>query len=163
MLSTFVAIFLLMSPKGELPPDILVQKQLESYGFETSWPTVSYYGGVFAGRTTAYGDTFDPSEATCASPTLPYGTLLRVRKQNREIVLVVTDTGPFSVGPSGYATRPLRPHPTRKLDLSEEAFNYLFNGTEQGVGQIEVIDVEFPSEPIPYGTELAVQPVRTSA
>lgn len=163
MLSTFVATFLLMSPKDGLPPDILVQRQLEPYGFETACPTVSYYGSVFAGRTTAYGDTFDPSEATCASPTLPYGTLLRVRKNGRELDLVVTDTGPFAVGSDGYAEWPLRPHPIRKLDLSEKAFNHLFNGTEQGIGQIEVVDVVFPPEPIPYGTELAVQPVKDTA
>lgn len=163
MLSTLAAIFLLMSPKGELPPDILVQQQLEPYGFETSCPTVSYYGEVFAGRTTAYGITFNPSEATCASPTLPYGTLLRVRKDGRELDLVVTDTGPFAVGSNGYATWPLRPHPIRRLDLSKSAFDYLFDGTEQGVGRVEIIDVEFPPEPVPYGTELAIQPVRSAA
>ena len=159
MLTMFILTFLLISPKGELPRSTLVAQQLEPYGFNSNCPTVSYYGDVFAGRTTAYGITFNPTEATCASPTLPYATVLRVRRGDRELDLVVTDTGPFAVDHQGYARRPLQPHPRRKLDLSREAFNYLFEGTEQGVGEIEIIRVSFPPEPIPYGTEITTKPV----
>ena len=72
----------------------------------------TWYGGAYHGRTTASGLKFDAEGMTCASPTLPLHTLLRVSYQGREVVVTVTDRMP--VGPS-------------ELDLSLGAFRFLAN------------------------------------
>jgi rare lipoprotein A len=57
----------------------------------------SYYS---EGQHVASGGTFDPSEYTCAHPTLPFGTHLRVAdpKSGRSVVVTVNDRGPFVRG-----------------------------------------------------------------
>jgi rare lipoprotein A len=57
----------------------------------------SYYS---EGRHVASGGTFDPSGYTCAHPTLPFGTHLRVTdpKSGRSVVVTVNDRGPFVRG-----------------------------------------------------------------
>lgn len=40
----------------------------------------SYYGRGFAGRRTASGERFDPHAMTAASPSLPFGTRVRVTR-----------------------------------------------------------------------------------
>lgn len=40
----------------------------------------SYYGREFAGRRTASGERFDPRAMTAASPSLPFGTRVRVTR-----------------------------------------------------------------------------------
>ena len=56
----------------------------------------SYYGGEFAGQTTASGQTFDPNRMTAAHRTLPFGTHVRVTNldNNRSVVVTITDRGP---------------------------------------------------------------------
>ncbi|HSE42008.1 MAG TPA: septal ring lytic transglycosylase RlpA family protein [Acidobacteriota bacterium] len=56
----------------------------------------SYYGGEFAGKTTASGQPFDPNRMTAAHRTLPFGTLVRVTNldNNRSVVVTITDRGP---------------------------------------------------------------------
>jgi rare lipoprotein A len=56
----------------------------------------SYYGGEFAGQTTASGQPFDPNRMTAAHRTLPFGTLVRVTNldNNRSVVVTITDRGP---------------------------------------------------------------------
>ena len=60
----------------------------------------SWYGGRFQGRTTAAGETYDMNELTCAHPTLPMGTWLRVTNlHNRKTAYVrVNDRGPVIDG-----------------------------------------------------------------
>lgn len=55
----------------------------------------SWYGGVFNGRTTASGETFDENAMTACHPTLPFGTLVRVinRINHRSVVVKITDRG----------------------------------------------------------------------
>jgi rare lipoprotein A len=55
----------------------------------------SWYGGVFNGRTTASGETFDENEMTACHATLPFGTLVRVinRINHRSVVVRITDRG----------------------------------------------------------------------
>jgi rare lipoprotein A (peptidoglycan hydrolase) len=42
----------------------------------------SFYGRGFAGRKTASGERFNPEAMTAASPSLPFGTRVRVTRQN---------------------------------------------------------------------------------
>lgn len=60
----------------------------------------SWYGGHFQGRTTAAGETYDMNQLTCAHPTLPMGTWLRVTNlHNRKSTYVrVNDRGPVVDG-----------------------------------------------------------------
>ena len=60
--------------------------------------TASWYGAEFAGRPTASGETFDPTQLTAAHRTLPFGTLLRVTHlgNGRSVVVRVNDRGPFT-------------------------------------------------------------------
>lgn len=73
----------------------------------------SFYGKGFAGRPTASGETFDPSEMTCAHRTLPFGTWLRVTNlgNGKSVDVRVNDRGPFTG--------------RRVLDLSEGAARHL--------------------------------------
>lgn len=60
----------------------------------------SWYGNHFQGRTTADGERFDMNRMTCAHPTLPMGTWLRVTNlKNRQSTFVrVNDRGPLVEG-----------------------------------------------------------------
>jgi len=60
----------------------------------------SWYGSHFQGRTTAAGERFDMNLMTCAHPTLPMGTWLRITNlKNRRIAFVrVNDRGPVTDG-----------------------------------------------------------------
>ena len=57
----------------------------------------AYYSEDYKGRT-ASGSDYDPNKFTCAHPTLPFGTRLRVtdRRSRRSVVVVVNDRGPFN-------------------------------------------------------------------
>jgi rare lipoprotein A len=56
----------------------------------------SWYGPRFHGRRTASGERFDQNELTAAHPTLPFGTLVRVRNiaNGREVVVRINDRLP---------------------------------------------------------------------
>lgn len=58
----------------------------------------SYYGKKFAGRPTASGERFDPTEFTAAHRTLPFGSLIQVTNpaNGKSVVVRVNDRGPFS-------------------------------------------------------------------
>jgi rare lipoprotein A len=60
----------------------------------------SWYGSQFQGRKTAAGERFDMNTMTCAHPSLPMGTWLRVTNlRNRRIAFVrVNDRGPVIDG-----------------------------------------------------------------
>jgi rare lipoprotein A len=60
----------------------------------------SWYGTQFQGHRTAAGERFDMNTMTCAHPTLPMGTWLRVTNlRNRRIAFVrVNDRGPVVDG-----------------------------------------------------------------
>lgn len=55
----------------------------------------SWYGGVFNGRKTANGETYDMHALTACQPTLPFGSLVRVvnRKNKRSVVVRINDRG----------------------------------------------------------------------
>jgi rare lipoprotein A len=60
----------------------------------------SYYGGEFQGRRTASGARYDQHALTCAHPSAPFGTRLRVTDLDtgRSVVVTVNDRGPFAPG-----------------------------------------------------------------
>ncbi len=64
---------------------------------EYFYGNISYYGDEFAGRKTSSGAIFDQEKYTCASKTLPFGTILEVMniKNGKSVVLMVNDRGPF--------------------------------------------------------------------
>lgn len=71
-----------------------VAAQDEEYGL------ASYYSDGFQGRSTAYGDTYDKDQLTCAHKRYPYGTMLRVTRldNKRSVNVKVIDKGPFIKG-----------------------------------------------------------------
>jgi rare lipoprotein A len=60
----------------------------------------SFYGGEFQGRRTASGSRYDQRAFTCAHPSAPFGTRLRVTdlETGRSVVVTVNDRGPFAPG-----------------------------------------------------------------
>ena len=58
----------------------------------------SFYGKRFAGRPTASGERFDPTQLTAAHRTLPFGTKVRVTNADtgKSVVVRINDRGPFA-------------------------------------------------------------------
>ncbi len=90
---------------------------------ERGW--ASFYGASFIGRKTANGETYDDSQLTAAHPTLPFGTLLLVRRTatGRYVIVRVNDRGPFVSG--------------RVIDLSRAAAAKV-GLLAAGVGRVEL-------------------------
>jgi len=55
----------------------------------------SWYGAAFHGRRTASGERFDMNAMTACHPTLPFGSLVRVKnlRNQRSVVVRITDRG----------------------------------------------------------------------
>jgi rare lipoprotein A len=85
----------------------------------------SFYGRAHHGRRTASGERFDMRAMTCAHPTVPFGTLLRVTdvETGRSVVVRVNDRGPYARG--------------RVVDLSLAAAKAL-GILERGVARVRV-------------------------
>lgn len=105
--------------------------------------SASWYGGGgdgFAGRPTANGETFDPSELTCAHRTLPFGTLVEVENldNGRRLVLRVNDRGPFVRG--------------RILDVSRQGAERL-GMMGPGTARIRLRSVDAQGRPAPLESD----------
>ncbi len=87
----------------------------------------SWYGNAFAGRPTASGERFDPGQLTAAHKTLPFGTIVEVRRLDtgRTVRVRINDRGP-----NGHAAN-------RIIDLSRRAAEEL-DMTRAGVVRVEV-------------------------
>ncbi|HZW98582.1 MAG TPA: septal ring lytic transglycosylase RlpA family protein [Trueperaceae bacterium] len=74
--------------------------ETEAPPFTSQVGEASWYGPGFAGRQTANGEVFDPSELTAAHKELPFDTLVRVHNQHngRSVVVRINDRGPFKPG-----------------------------------------------------------------
>jgi rare lipoprotein A len=85
----------------------------------------SFYAHRFHGRKTASGTRYDMHAMTCAHPTLPFGTRLRVTElvSGRSVVVTVNDRGPFTGG--------------RIVDVSYAAAKKL-GMVERGVARVKV-------------------------
>lgn len=104
-------------------------EKLSGTGVVTSGEA-SWYGPGFDGCRSASGATFRASQMTAASLSLPMGTLLKVSRGGRAVVVVITDRGPYTDG--------------RVLDLSEAAAKAL----NVGVGVVDM-EILLPVEPAP--------------
>lgn len=60
----------------------------------------SYYGNELAGRRTASGEVFNPSDFTAAHRTVAFGTRVKVTHlgNGREVIVRVNDRGPWGRG-----------------------------------------------------------------
>ena len=69
-------------------------------------------------------EIYNSSDLTCASPSLPFNTLIEITNtsNNKCVIVRVNDRGPFKMDRYGKAIFPLVPHPKRVLDLSSHAF-----------------------------------------
>lgn len=99
--------------------------------------TASWYGGGdgFAGKPTASGEIFDPSQMTAAHKTLPLGTWLEVENldNHRKVVVKVNDRGPFVRG--------------RILDLSKGAAERL-GMMASGMAEVRIRSVDPNDKPV---------------
>ncbi len=85
----------------------------------------SFYSNSLAGNITASGEVYSPGEFTAAHPSLPFGTLLFVRRAGgkRGVIVRVNDRGPFFAG--------------RRLDLSLAAAQKL-GIISRGIAKVDV-------------------------
>jgi rare lipoprotein A len=86
----------------------------------------SWYGGVFNGRKTANGETFDMHAMTACQPDLPFGSIVRVvnRKNKRSVVVRINDRGDLI-------------DPSRVIDLSWGAAEKLAM-TQDGLAKVDI-------------------------
>lgn len=92
----------------------------------------SYYSDALAGRKTASGEPYDPKRYTAAHRSLPFGTVLRVRRKDTGHVVYVrvNDRGPFGKR-------------RRILDLSKAAAEHL-GMLRRGIADVRIEIVERP-------------------
>ncbi|HUY85668.1 MAG TPA: septal ring lytic transglycosylase RlpA family protein, partial [Acidimicrobiales bacterium] len=87
---------------GKYPFGPLSTAQLSQYGLVETGQTISgvasWYGPGFDGRPTASGAIYDENGWTCASPDLPFGTLLLVTSGSAGVLVEVNDRGPYADG-----------------------------------------------------------------
>ena len=78
-------------------PAAIARAELPAYAQDGE---ASWYGPGFAGRRTANGEIFDPSQLTAAHKTFPFNTQLRVTnlENGRSVVVRINDRGPFKPG-----------------------------------------------------------------
>ncbi len=91
----------------------------------------SWYGPRFHGRVTANGEVFDANANTAAHPSLPFGSMIRVKnpKNGKSQLVRINDRGPFVEG--------------RDLDLSYHVAQRL--GIEgRGVARLRMELLEVP-------------------
>lgn len=83
------------APAAQSGPSTASAQTLESSEGRASW-----YGPGFAGRRTANGEIYDPSQLTAAHKTLPFGTFVRVTNPSSgaSVVVRINDRGPFKPG-----------------------------------------------------------------
>lgn len=106
-------------------------RRSETRPVETTEPSrrevgiASYYARSFQGHRTASGTRYDGRAMTCAHPTLPFGTVLRVTDlaTGKSVIVKVTDRGPYAEG--------------RIIDLSWAAARQL-GILERGVARVRV-------------------------
>ncbi len=86
----------------------------------------SWYGGRFHGRKTSSGEIFNKYKYTAAAKDFPLGTYLLVKnlEKHREVVVVVTDRGPWKRG--------------RIIDLSKSAAEKL-GFSKRGIAKVQVM------------------------
>lgn len=96
----------------------------------------SWYGNPYHGRKTANGETYDMHALTAAHRTLPFGSIVRVRRSDdgREVQVRINDRGPFFIN--------------RVIDLSQEAARRI-GMLRKGTTEVSVEPLYVPREPNP--------------
>ncbi len=81
-------------PRREEPPAPAAARHHVEVG------VASFYARHFRGHLTASGERYDPRALTCAHPSAPFGTRLRVTdlSSGRSVVVTVNDRGPYAEG-----------------------------------------------------------------
>ena len=95
----------------------------------------SFYHSGLKGYKMANGQRYNPDDLTCAHPTHPIGSILKVaRKDNpdQSVMVVVTDRGPYVKG--------------RIIDLSRQAAKEL-GIIDKGIAEVAVALIKRPAEP----------------
>jgi rare lipoprotein A len=87
----------------------------------------SFYSDALAGRPTASGEPYDPSQATCAHRKLPLGTVVQVEraKTGETATCRINDRGPY--------------HDDRIIDLSRSVAEAL---EIEGIAKVKLRIVE---------------------
>ena len=106
-------------------PDIVALPEPVASGLGSG--VASWYGPGFAGRKTASGERFNPSDLTAAHRTLPFGSKVRVTHGGRSVVVRINDRGPF--------------HGGRVIDLSQAAAEQI-GLRARGSGKVELALIE---------------------
>jgi rare lipoprotein A len=107
-------------------PDTLAPHQpVESATAHALKGLASWYGGKFNGRHTASGERYNMNAMTACHPTLPFGSVVRVRntENKRSVVVRITDRGDLQEG--------------RVIDLSFAAARMLAM-TKDGLAPVEL-------------------------
>lgn len=123
------------------PEDPATASQPGRVIYENTQASTYGYGEATQGGTIgAYGDriNFDGLFAAMVSTRYKYASM-RVTNlaNNKSIVVKIVDRGPFAVE-NGRAARPLREHPTRKIDLTRGAWRELTNGAAPGIINVRI-------------------------
>ncbi len=99
----------------------------------------SYYHGALAGNPTANGEIYDPALFTAAHNTLPFDTVVIVRRRYDEdggggetVTVRINDRGPFVEG--------------RIIDLSPAAAKIIGVFGEDGVAEVCLVVVNAPAK-----------------
>lgn len=111
--------------------DVLATRYGHARALAVQQGSASYYGDSFAGRATASGAPYEPRLFTAAHRSLPFGTVLRVTRNDgqKSVYVTVTDRGPY--GPRG-----------RIVDLSRAAAERL-GMLRAGVVKVKLEVVEY--------------------
>jgi len=117
--------------------DLMYQLTFKPEGYQEG--EASYYGLNLQGNGTASGERFDAYGLTAAHPTLPFGTLLKVKNiaNGKEVTVKVNDRGPYTGG--------------RIIDLSQAAFEVIAP-LSQGVAHVSIVPANAEIKSTPTGT-----------
>ncbi len=94
---TLLCLLLLLSPACAVFAPFATAGEARRPARAAAGDVASFYG-YESGRRTANGERFDPMALTCAHPSLPFNTRLRVTYRGRSVVCRVNDRGPFVKG-----------------------------------------------------------------
>ena len=97
----------------------------------------SYYHDGLKGYKMANGERYNPDKLTCAHPTAPLGSIVKIaRKDNPDlsVIATVSDRGPFVKG--------------RIIDLSKRAAGEI-GILKEGIAEVVVMIIKRPTDYIP--------------
>lgn len=96
----------------------------------------SFYTDALKGKKMANGNRYNPEELTCAHPSAPMGSIIKVARQDnpdQSVMVVVTDRGPYVDG--------------RIIDLSKRAAEEL-GILDTGISEVVVALIKKPGNMI---------------